>query len=454
MYNGEAILLISSSEHYGAVLNPDFDYKKYLETLHADGMNLARVFSGTYVEHEGSFGIRHNTLAPKGERFLCPWARSSEPGYTGGGNKFDLEDWDEVYLERLTDFLSVALDYDIMVELTLFSSIYTDESWTYCPLYGGNNINNTGPVERRKVHTPDNANLLGYQEKVVRKIVTELKDFPNLYYEIQNEPWADNTGSHYYINRNDPAGGEQSWRYHVEVPSDTANEWQAMVAGWISDTEKDYTCRHLIAQNFTNFYYPVAQVDSVVSVMNFHYVWPQAVSLNYGYDRVISFDEDGFMGNQPAPYRKGAWNFILAGGGIYNNLDYSFFPGAEDGIGVNDAPGHGSKTYRQQLAFLKQFMEGFDFIHLTPDPSVIKLAPDTFPQVLANPGKEYAIYLDGGSQSDLQLNLPEGTYLASWINPVTFMVEKAEEIKSSDGPVSLKSPEYNGEIALKVVRVK
>jgi hypothetical protein len=160
------------------------------------------------------------------------------------------------------------------------------------------------------------------------------------------------------------------------------------------------------------------------------------------------------MGNDPAPYRKGAWNFILAGGGIYNNLDYSFFPGAEDGTGINDAPGHGSSSYRKQLAFLKQFMEGFDFVHLKPDPAIIKLAPDTFPQVLANPGKEYAIYLDGGTSCNLQLYLPEGKYRASWVNPITFRTDKEEVVTSTVGLVTLESPEYEGEIALKVVRIK
>ena len=30
-------------------------------------------------------------------------------------------------------------------------------------------------------------------------------------------------------------------------------------------------------------------------------------------------------------YRMEAWRFILAGGGLYNNLDYSFAPGYEKG---------------------------------------------------------------------------------------------------------------------------
>ena len=34
-------------------MNLDFDYRKYLDTLAADGMNYTRVFSGAYVEPEG-----------------------------------------------------------------------------------------------------------------------------------------------------------------------------------------------------------------------------------------------------------------------------------------------------------------------------------------------------------------------------------------------------------------
>ncbi len=454
MYEGQPNLLITSGEHYGAVLNLDFDYRKYLETLHKDGMNLTRIFTGTYVEHAGSFGIQNNTLAPGKERFICPWSRSDTPGYKGGGNKFNLEEWDEAYFNRLKDFISIALEYGIMIEVTLFSSIYNDESWTFCPLYYENNINNTDQISRQQVHTLDNKNLIGYQEEVVRKIVQELKDFPNIYYEIQNEPWADNTGKYFHLNPNDYNPDHPSWRFHVQVPSEAANAWQRAVNGWITDEEKEYENKHLIAQNYTNFYYPVEHVDSVISIINFHYAWPQAVHLNYGYDRVISFDENGFLGDEDLPYRRNAWNFILAGGGIYNNLDYSFFVGAEDGTGSNTAPGRGSKALRTQLAFLKEFMEGFDYIHLKPDRSVVKLAPGAIPQVLANHGKEYAIYLDGNTQCDLQLFLPEGKYKTRWINPVTFNTDKEEIVTSIDGLVTLQSPEYDGEIALKVVRIE
>ena len=64
-WRGKPTALIGSGEHYGAVLNADFDYVKYLDTLQSDGLNLTRTFSGTYREVEGNFNIAGNTLAPK-----------------------------------------------------------------------------------------------------------------------------------------------------------------------------------------------------------------------------------------------------------------------------------------------------------------------------------------------------------------------------------------------------
>src|SRR5437588_7105901 len=75
-------VLVTSGEHYGAVLNLDFDYANYLATLAADKLNLTRTFPGCYAEPEGAdqaFKIERNTLAPAKGRLICPWARSSEP---------------------------------------------------------------------------------------------------------------------------------------------------------------------------------------------------------------------------------------------------------------------------------------------------------------------------------------------------------------------------------------
>src|SRR5882762_2786978 len=61
LFRGKPAILIGSTEHYGAVLNLDFDYKPYLDELQARGLNLTRTFSGSYREIPGSFDITDNT---------------------------------------------------------------------------------------------------------------------------------------------------------------------------------------------------------------------------------------------------------------------------------------------------------------------------------------------------------------------------------------------------------
>ena len=64
LFRGKPAVLIGSTEHYGAVMNLDFDYVRYLDELSARGLNITRTFSGIYVEPQGAFGIAKNTLAP------------------------------------------------------------------------------------------------------------------------------------------------------------------------------------------------------------------------------------------------------------------------------------------------------------------------------------------------------------------------------------------------------
>src|SRR5713226_2892788 len=102
LFRGKPAILVTSGQHYGAVLNLDFDYRKYLATLAGDGLNLTRTFTGAYVEPVGAFKIERNTLAPSAGRFICPWARSDAPGYVNGGARFDLTRWDMVWYHHFT----------------------------------------------------------------------------------------------------------------------------------------------------------------------------------------------------------------------------------------------------------------------------------------------------------------------------------------------------------------
>jgi len=408
-YKGRPILLVGSGEHYGAVLNREFDYLRYLDTLNQQGMNYTRLFAGSYLENPGAFGIQHNTLAPAPGQFLAPWARSSTPGYLYGGNKFDLDLWDADYFSRLKDFVERAGRRGIVVELTLFSSIYAEDNWRVCPFYPENHLAPGYAFERGAVHTLENGPLLARQEALVRKLVAELNEFDNLIFEIQNEPWSDRTLPLEVFETTDPTLGH-NWQTKIEVADEASLAWQARVAEWITSEEARLPNRHLIAQNYCNFRTRLEVVDERVSILNFHYAWPEAALWNYGLGRVINFDESGFSGSDDAPYRRQAWRFLLAGGGIFNHLDYSFFVGREDGEGRNQAPGGGSRELRRQLLALREFVENYTFVDMRPAGGMPRGTS------LLRGSRQALAYLEGGA--GLALALPPGDYDVEWLDPL------------------------------------
>lgn len=427
-YDGKPELLITSAEHYGAVINLDFDYVTYLETLAGDGLNLTRVFTGAYVEPSDAFNIAKNTLAPATGKFICPWARSNTPGYANGGNKFDLDKWNESYFARLHDFMKEAEQRDIIVELTLFCPFYEDTQWQLSPMNTINNVNGTGLKDRTHVYTLDRSGeLLAVQENLVRKIVQELKDYPNLVYEICNEPYF---------------GG-------------VTLEWQHHIASLIHEEEKEFEYQHLISQNIANGSQKITDPHPQVSVFNFHYASPPAaVALNYSLGQVIGDNETGFNGSADSTYRKEGWAFIFAGGALYNNLDYSFTAEHEEGTFQypTTQPGGGSTALRKQLSHLKNFIRKMRFLEMKPDSTIVSDAHKfRAAEALAEPGKQYGIYIFGKGPMELTLSIPEGEYSVEFLDPLTGRSQDGLQI-TSHGSVNLTTPAYTEDVAIRIYR--
>ena len=428
-WRGEPTVLVTSGEHYGAVLNLDFDYQPYLEELQSHGLNQTRTFTGAYCEPPGAFNIQGNTLAPDEGRLICPWARSAVDGYAGGGHKFNLTRWDDAYFQRLKDFVRTAGQRGVVVELVLFCPFYEDAMWELSPMNAQNNVNGVGEMPRTEVYTLEHPKLLEIQQAMVRKIVRELNEFDNLYYEICNEPYF---------------GG-------------VTDTWQRRIVETIVETEKELPHTHLIAQNIANESKEITDPNPRVSIFNFHYANPpKAVAQNYDLDRVIGDDETGFDGSKDVTYRREGWEFLLAGGGIYSNLDYSFTADHERGTATPRAPGGGGESLRKQLGILKDFIHSVDFVRMKPNKSVITGGvPDgARAWALVDPGKAYAIYLNAGQQASLTLDLPAGTYTAEWLNTKSGETDKRERIEHDGGDRELKSPRYEEDVALRIRSVE
>ncbi len=461
-FRGKATILVGSGEHYGAVLNPDFDWRLYLETLAAARLNLTRLFVGSYYEKPGAFGIRDNTLAPAPGRALLPWARSTTPGAADGGAKLDLARWDPAYFQRLRAFVSEAGKRGIVVEVVLFSSHYGD-GWVTSPFNPENNLSGDSALVARKANTLGNGNLLAEQERLVRKLVEELRDFDNVYYEIQNEPWADHPHAvdrvNFSILPGEMAGPFTEWKNRVDLASAESLAWQARIAEVIEQVESTLSRRHLIAQGVANFRYPLRDVDPRVAILNFHYAWPEAATLNLGLRRVVSCDETGFANARSrvaapetdAIYRRQAWEFLMAGGGVFDMLDYSFAVGHEDGTLVNEAPGGGSPALRRQLGILKGFMDRFDIPDLEPRPKLVVSAPGVFPSAIGTKKKK-GVYLWGGGPTRLVLELPAGDWRSEWIDPVTGASRSGPSFAHAGGERAIETPAFTEDLALWLIR--
>ncbi|MBO0930446.1 cellulase family glycosylhydrolase [Fibrella aquatilis] len=417
-YNGQPVVLIGSGEHYGSVVNLDFDFKKYLQATTADGLNTTRLFTGAYVEKLGDFGIRKNTLAPVVGRLVLPWQRSNDSGYALGGNKFDLTSWDEAYFTRLNDFLAEAQRNGIIVEVNLFSAHYGG-GWNYSAFNPKNNVNSTDSVKATTVNTLQNGNILGHQERYVREIVRRVNGFGNLYFEIQNEPWADQSD---VVRMHNAYGPATDWRTTLQVVSQRSNDWQRQVASWITDEEKQLPVKHLISQDISNFHYPITNPDPNVSIFTFHYASPDAVRENSYLNKVIGFNETGFAGQADSTYRRQAWRFLFSGGGLFNQLDYSYAVGSETGTdSVSTSPGGGGPALRAQFKVLANLLKSLNVSQLSPDERIVKAAPGTQTWAMSNGKTRWAIYCEtlATKPYDLTLNLPKGTYTAEWIDAKT-----------------------------------
>jgi hypothetical protein len=300
--------------------------------------------------------------------------------------------------------------------------------WELSPMNARNNINGIGAMERTDVYTLKSKELLAVQDAMVRRIVEALKDSDNVYYEICNEPYF---------------GG-------------VTLDWQAHIAETIVRTEAAFETKHLIAQNIANKSKAIEKPNPHVSIFNFHYAKPPtAVAENYHLNRVIGDDETGFAGDdRVTPYRREAWDFISAGGAVFDNLDYSFTVGNEDGTAEINAPGGGGREFRRQLEILRDFITGFDFVEMRPDDSIITsgVPKGATARALVGEGQAYAIYINGDNVEQLLVKLPNGRYQADWINTKTGKTDRTEPFQHNGGSRVLSAPQYSEDIALRIVR--
>ncbi len=470
LYRGQPRVLITATEHYGAVLNRNFDYHAYLDDAADKKMTLSRCFL-LFRELEGGRNP-HSPCKPVPAEYLAPFARTG-PGYAMDGYpKFDLSRWDTEFMERLHGFLSAAAERDIVVELTLFSNTYWDGVWELNPFNIHNNVNGVGDIAWQDYNSMLDAGMFEYQKTYVRKIVQEVNSYDNCYLEICNEPFGDHPG-------------------HVSVADVEA--WHTALRNVIREEEARLPKQHLIFQVPTERSRGGAHLDGLVDepsidaidlhdyhllfykglalhplsrfmegdlkLEGVHYLWTACHSAG----KPLVFDEDNaatFFRNDMGwtIQRKRAWT-VVCSGGHYDMIDFSIQSGGQE-----QGTPESREKLRSWMRHLSAFIHTVDFVHTVPVRGFcVRLPEHTLAATLVNPGQEYVIYVADVREADergsgepcegpLAFTLPRQKYEVKLYDPVSGGYS-AQTWQLDGGDVTLQLPPFVHDVVVHITAV-
>lgn len=413
LIDGRAGVLVTSGEHYGALINADVDYIAYLNALKAARFNQTRVFSGAYVEGEQSLdfvGYGRNTLAPRPGRYMAPW------GY-GDGDRFDLQTWSEDYFAQLRDLVSRAAGCGVVVELVLFSNQYNEYTWSHSPLHPGRNVNVNERVSWEQATHADSP-VWPWCEKLTRRVVEEVKGFENLYIEPCNEP--------------------------AETPP--AREFVRRVATVIRDVDPGRMMG--VPESLRGF-------GNVI--VNAHYPPAARHALGNGRGPVALDETAGVTLRQSADSaRIEAWEHLIGGGAVYGGLSWEYTV-------LHLAPtSRGHHAVVKQLGLLKRLMDSLELQKYGP--AEVR-ATGAKACMLSDGGDDWLIYMHQGiedklgyvvpqdtARSEIRLDLRRGSYKLLWMEPARMVKLSDATLCHDGGERVISSPPYRQDLLLRIRR--
>lgn len=472
-FRGKPLALLCATEHYGAVINRPFRYERYLADAAAKGQTLSRLFC-LFRELQAPVNP-YSTCKPESPDFIAPFPRTGPGRALDGEPRFDLEQWNPEYFERLHGFLSLASEYGVIVEVVLFSNTYGDHIWALNPLNPVNNItlDDSLSVKWQEYMCCRHQPILDWQRAHARKIVEETNQYDNIVYEICNEP-----GSFLPSEENLPDAGE-------------VNAWQSQFIDLVRQTEAKLPQQHLIAGQEAFTYAPWEQPSDKTfgelgfDIVNMHPL-PNTTFAGTGYDmgtfmskqlklgavrdfaletydqeKPLNYDEDNVATCYLDPdgwtiHRKRAWTTLFCGA-HYDMIDFSILPRRETGTEESQ---RGIRTW---MGHLSQFIHSVDLARARPLRDWLRATPDdTIESALAVEGEDYCIYLADGRELDqdgwgeeicgsVEMDLPDGEYRVSCYGPATGMYSPNVRVAGGRG-TSLELPVFQHDLVVRIRR--
>jgi hypothetical protein len=397
-----------------------FDFDAYLAFLQRYDHNFIRLWTWDSVTWYTS---ANRELGKDFVHHCAPlaWARTGPGNALDGKPKFDLTKYDPEYFGRLRARVRAAGERGIYVSVMLFEGwglrhgnrrSGTPSGWAYRghPFHPDNNINGvTGDVNGDgnvlEVHSLAGPAITALQEAYIRKVVDTVNDLDNVLFEVANE------------------GGEKDWNW------------------WVVRTVREY-------ERTKPRQHPVGITGHGGEKTDSMLLSPA--------DWISPGGQDGFR--DPAP----AWNekkvslldtdHIWGVGGSHRWVWHSFLRGHNpifmdpyDGSVLGERFDPKFEPLRRNMGYALRYARRVNLAAMTPHS---ELASTEF--CLADPGREYLIYLPTGGEATVDLSAAGGLFSVEWLNPADGATTPGET--ASGGEKRTFKPPFKGDAVLFIHR--
>lgn len=479
-FRGRPLVLITATEHYGAVMNRPFRFERYLKDMAERGLTLTRLFM--LFRELQSAANPYSTCKPESPDYIAPFERVGPGVALDLQPKYDLQRPNPEFFDRLHRFLSLASDYGIIVELVLLSNTYAPGVWDLNPLNAANNVNDVEAIPWHDYNTLNNPKLVAYQEIHVRRIVQEVNRYDNVIIEVCNEPGGGTGIPNSPTPEDVNAWLESMIRLVREIEEELPNQHlivgQEAFAYKLPDEDHNPLDVHQFAdRSFRDMDYdavnmhPLSNMKYGGKCYNMGRFMHGQLCLRplrdyclttYCEPKPSNMDED----NAAAQYknlfgwtihRKRAWTTLMCGG-HYDMIDFSIINYCETGTEES------RRRLRSWMGYLARFIHSFDLTRARPLEGLVTSQPEhTCESVFGIAEEDFAVYLADEREAEeagcgksirgaLELRVPAGEYMVSCFAPVTGASSPAISVQA-DGRLRVVIPEFEHDIVVRMKRI-
>jgi hypothetical protein len=364
-----------------------FDYSEYLNFLVTHSHNFFRLWSWEQAKWMTSVG-NDCWIDP------MPFKRTGPGAALDGKPKFNLDEFNQEYFDRMRNRIVQAGKLDIYVSIMLFNGWSIEKNkgsnnlnnpWRGHPFNAKNNINNingdiNGDDSGPEIHTLVNSEITQLQEAYIKKVIDTINDLDNVLFEISNESHSDATQWQYHIinfikNYESNKPNQHPVGMTVEWPGGTNSELFNSPADWIAPNA-------LSGDYFDN---PVAANGSKVIISDT--------------DHLCGICGDRFW----------VWKSFLRG---INPIFMDVYNERLSGVDPNDP---NWQDIRKNLGYTREYANRINLIKMVPANNI---SSSSYCLANTNPGEgEFLIYIPGERSITVDISNQTGNLQVEWFNP-------------------------------------